>query len=487
MLRASRPGAGRMGSTLMPQQPDILLVVVDALRAPNLGAYEYQRLTSPFLDSIAARSSVFDAAFAPNPPTEPSLTTLLSGVDALTHGVFAMEADASPPSDLDSLPRALARAGYQTVMVSPRWPWTEWIAGQFQQFRDSSYVRRIPLAWRKAERTTSLALEALRDLDADRPAFVVAHYLDTHTPYLPPPPYDRLFYPGEPGREFDPVPDPLGPRLARSIIPLYQRSWIGFAADPEWVVAQYDGAIRYFDSWLQVLVEAFERRTGREAVVVVTADHGEVLLENDESMFEHVGLRAPVLRIPLIVRTPGATPRRVGATALTQQIAGTLAALGGAAWADAHPRPVLPDGVDADDTPFISTYATRYFELAIQAGGTKYLERLRADGSVSETVTVDAATDVTCEGRPGSLPLPAAELDTVRARLVEQRSRLNGTREHSAFEAWRWSKPEGAAIVAARLARLGYEEEGPVDIDAEGNVKNELLRWRDIAEGLSTD
>ena len=477
-----------------PGQPDVLLVVADALRAANLGCYGYGRDTSPNIDRLAAGGRVFAHAFAPNPPTEPSFTSMLSGLGAPSHGVFAMMAGARPPSSMDSLPRAMARAGYRTVIVSVL---KGWISEQFEITVDSTYTRRIPFAWRKAEYTTTRALTALRELDNDQPLFMLVHYLDSHTPYLPPPPYDRLFYPGEPGREFDPVPNPLGPRLARSPVALYHRAWIGFAADPDWVVAQYDGAIRYLDSWLQVLFDAFQARAGGDGLVVLTADHGEVLLEDDESMFEHIGLRDPVLRIPLIVAGRGVPRDRVDATVVNSQVAHTLIGAAGAAWGDGIGRSghdLLADRVQGAGV-FLATYATRYFELAAHAGDRALVQRLseRGDVRAERLVTANGGTaeGFAARSSEGDLvaPLRAVleETEQLRSAMTSQRSALAGTEGHRLFEAWRWSKPEGAAVVAARLARLGYEEEGPVVVDAEGNVKNELLRWRDIAEELSPE
>jgi arylsulfatase A-like enzyme len=66
---------------------NIVLIAMDTQRADHLGCYGYNKETSPFLDSLAARGVVFEKCYAPNIPTHPSFTTMLSGKEAITHNI----------------------------------------------------------------------------------------------------------------------------------------------------------------------------------------------------------------------------------------------------------------------------------------------------------------------------------------------------------------------------------------------------------------
>jgi arylsulfatase A-like enzyme len=70
---------------------NIVLIALDTQRADHLGCYGYKdktgRDTSPFIDSIAAQGVVFERCYAPNIPTHPSFTTMLTGKEAITHDI----------------------------------------------------------------------------------------------------------------------------------------------------------------------------------------------------------------------------------------------------------------------------------------------------------------------------------------------------------------------------------------------------------------
>jgi hypothetical protein len=66
---------------------NIVLIALDTQRADHLGCYGYGKDTSPFLDAVAARGVVFERCYAPNIPTHPSFTTMLTGKEAITHDI----------------------------------------------------------------------------------------------------------------------------------------------------------------------------------------------------------------------------------------------------------------------------------------------------------------------------------------------------------------------------------------------------------------
>ncbi|MEO6907591.1 MAG: sulfatase-like hydrolase/transferase, partial [Abditibacteriaceae bacterium] len=67
---------------------NIVLLVLDTQRADHLGCYGYSKNVSPMIDSIAARGVVFESCYAPNIPTHPSFTTMLTGKEAIAHDII---------------------------------------------------------------------------------------------------------------------------------------------------------------------------------------------------------------------------------------------------------------------------------------------------------------------------------------------------------------------------------------------------------------
>ena len=130
--------------------------------------------------------------------------------------------------------------------------------------------------------------------------------MDPHAPYLPPEPYERIFYSGD---ECDPTNKSMEPVLAFKPFRDFLASWLPPGiTDQEYVTAQYDGAIAYMDAAIQTLFTALESRgILDETIVAVNGDHGETLYEHD-CFFDHHGIYDNVLHVPLILRYPAALP-----------------------------------------------------------------------------------------------------------------------------------------------------------------------------------
>src|SRR5437660_2718888 len=102
-----------------PRKPDILLVVIDTLRADRLGCYGNDRGLTPFIDSLAARGWVFRNAYAQSSWTIPSVASLLTSRYPSQHGAFSYTS--MLPDDELTLPEVLQANGYATGGVSANW------------------------------------------------------------------------------------------------------------------------------------------------------------------------------------------------------------------------------------------------------------------------------------------------------------------------------------------------------------------------------
>jgi len=140
--------------------------------------------------------------------------------------------------------------------------------------------------------------------------------MDPHSPYLPPKPFERMFYDGN---ECDPDNHSLDALYEFKPFVDYFRSWFPEGCtDSEYIDAQYDGAIAYMDAAIQTIFTSLAKLgIEEETLVVVTSDHGETLNEHD-CYYDHHGLYETNLRIPLILRFPGKLPAGKRVKSMTQ-------------------------------------------------------------------------------------------------------------------------------------------------------------------------
>ncbi|NLG28507.1 MAG: sulfatase-like hydrolase/transferase, partial [Chloroflexi bacterium] len=131
-------------------------------------------------------------------------------------------------------------------------------------------------------------------------------HMDPHSPYLPPYPFERIFYHGN---ETDPRNHSMDACMAFKPFRDYFASWMPPGiTDDEYVIAQYDGAIAYMDASIQAIFTAMEDLGILDnTIVVINSDHGETLNDH-ECYYDHHGLYDCTLHVPLIIRYPGKMP-----------------------------------------------------------------------------------------------------------------------------------------------------------------------------------
>ncbi len=287
-----------------------LMIAVDSLRADRLGCYGYARPTTPFIDTFAGHSAVFENCYAPSIPTQPSFTTMFTGQWPTSHGIVAHRGRWSLGGNAPFLPEFLQRAGYATAAVDNlavhHKPW-------FSRGFDVCLNPRESGTYPDCFRFNELAIEWLKARGRE-PFFLFVHYWDPHTPYMPPRRYRDLFYSGDPTVENRGSLDGFYRRPLRK---WWTSGWLGQMAsewpdaagaqitDIEFVRSQYDAEVRCVDDGIQELLGVLdELGIAEETAVFIFGDHGEELGEHG-IYFDHHGLYESDIHVPLIVRWPG--------------------------------------------------------------------------------------------------------------------------------------------------------------------------------------
>ena len=309
-----------MTNRMTTRMANIVLIALDTQRADHLGCYGYHRDTSPVLDEVARGGVLFERCYAPNIPTHPSFTTLFSGKEAITHDIVNIGGRVPIRDGIRLLPEILADNGYATAAVDNM---GRHFSRGFERYHTYQWDRSVPTELRKAETVTNIALPVLEELTRDdRPFFLFLHYWDPHTPYLPPRGYDRLYY--DDRDPYDPTNHSMDEAWSWEPFKWYFHDWMPGVTDADYVVNLYDGEIRYMDDQLARVFAALEP-IREDTIVVVTADHGEILTEQ-LGYFDHHGLYEGNVHIPLIISWPGTLPagRRVPGLVQNLDVAQTL-------------------------------------------------------------------------------------------------------------------------------------------------------------------
>ncbi len=323
-------------------QPNIILISLDTVRADHLSLYGYRRPTTPHLEAWARRrGTVFESTVASAPWTLPSHAAMLSGLDAVHHGV---NRHGPVPPSLELLPERLRDAGYATyastagVLLTPRLG----LGRGFDDFWVRGKMASLPEWNAELERGVTDAVRWLK-AHRDERFFLFFHTFEAHAPYQPREPYFSRFggnvkalNGGQPvWLEADGFEDTVRPDSRLFLPPVsaggvtHPKRVLG-PQDRELATALYDSGLAYIDEQLSPLLQALESEgLMDDTIVVVTSDHGESLYEH--GLVGHSSLYDHDLKVPLVIAAPHAAAlgQRVGTQVRSVDIAPTLADLAG--------------------------------------------------------------------------------------------------------------------------------------------------------------
>jgi len=282
------------------RRPNIILILFDALRADHVGAYGYERNTTPVLDRFARECVLFSRAVSASNWTPVSTAAMLSGLYAFSHGLIPPSKDTGPAlqmalrlgENVEVIAERLKRAGYTTAAVSAN----SWHKDEFGFFRGFEIFRVDRTAY--ANDINRYAFQVIKKMIRKKnPFFLYLHYIDPHKPYNPPHAYEKSF------------PAPLRDRR--------------YPGDISSLIDLYDGEVQFADRMIGELFEEL-RREGlyKETFIIVTADHGEQFMERGQQGHGEQ-LYMEEIHIPLIMKS-GASPHRVHETVSNIDIYSTI-------------------------------------------------------------------------------------------------------------------------------------------------------------------
>ncbi len=260
----------------------VVLISIDTCRADYLGCYGYEKNTTPNIDAVAAEGTLFEFAYSPVPYTRPAHATMLTGTTPLRHNIH------DNWSNLDTSNHTLAEMlkenGYKTGAVVSSYvlgsefgldqgfeyyydKFGDWAGLKDVDERDGGFTQQWrderAISQRRAGESTEIALQWLDEHAKDK-SFLFLHYFDPH-------------------HEYDP-PEPYASRFARN---------------------RYAGEIAYVDNCIGQVVDKLKALgLYDKTLLIITADHGEMLGEHGETSHGYFIYQSNI-RVPLIIKAPG--------------------------------------------------------------------------------------------------------------------------------------------------------------------------------------
>lgn len=277
----------------------IVMAFIDTLRRDHLGTYGYARAPSPNIDALAAQGVVFDDARTVAPWTLPSTRSVLSGMQPERW------------STSTHLPATLAAAGWSTAAFVGN----IYLTSNFDMAGDWGQHNAVNLPY--ADYEVERGVDYLAH-HADEDTLLMVHFMDLHLPYKELWPWRNRYVTAE--------PPGLGSVFNRGELLMYASDRARKAAVTSYLIDRYDQNLAAVDDALARLFAA----AGPDAVQVVFADHGEEFFDHGDLEHGHT-LYDELLRVPLIVRAPGLTPRRVAEPVSLLDVTPTLLDLVGVA------------------------------------------------------------------------------------------------------------------------------------------------------------
>ena len=284
---------------------NVVLITIDTLRADHLSCYGYDRNTSPNIDSIAEKGSIFKNVLAPSSWTAPAVVSLLTSVYPINHGVNhgigyrkneTLHIQEVFSSELVTLAEILKEHGYTTFGAVSNLHLSE----QFGFARGFDYFKC--LSFRAAPLVNKTVYSWENKIKHSDKFFLWVHYFDPH----------HYFHARTPWIE------DYTSRELTDQLNLSKKTWAelsnlipAFKEYPQALsnlVALYDSEINFVDSHIGELIQKFE--LNKDTLLIITSDHGEEFLEHNE-LGHGKNLYRETTDIPLIIKLPESSTRSI--------------------------------------------------------------------------------------------------------------------------------------------------------------------------------
>jgi arylsulfatase A-like enzyme len=314
------------------RRPNVILITLDSVRADHLSLYGYARNTTPVLKEFATTAFVYTSAISSANHTLPSHGAIFTGMPPSRNGADRYFPNASTyvPNRIGPKPvlaELLLQRGYRTGGFAANTAFLLPIFGfdrgfeiydceiadtffsqtGYRQYLLRSLLRhlmaeliapvRSDAVFLDAEQINQKAINFVRSARVNRdPFFLFLNYMDAHSPYVPPHPYEQRFPGNDPSFRWAQYSN-LADRSIWLHQPMTDREF-------QHLTSQYDGSIAYLDRKLGELFERLRELDAlQDTLVVITADHGEgfgesYIVGHGISLYQHQ------IHVPLIIKFP---------------------------------------------------------------------------------------------------------------------------------------------------------------------------------------
>lgn len=287
-------------SRIRKDEPNIILISVDTLRADHLGCYGYSRDTSPTIDQLAKEGVLFVNTYSHSPTTLPSHMSMLTSLYPTNHGVYTVslgrslrEGQKLDPS-IVTLPDLLRSKNYFTTAITGGGQVSSYYG--FSKGFDCYQENKGNLLEDTAESLFEKTAHWINN-NRDKKFFLFLHTYQVHTPYVPPSPYDRMYLNKKAKWKEGYLIEILEERQGK-----YSKLTND---EKENLISLYDGEIRYADEYFikPLIAELKKLNLYDQTMIIITSDHGEEFYEHKGWEHGH-SLYNELIRVPLIIKFP---------------------------------------------------------------------------------------------------------------------------------------------------------------------------------------
>jgi len=277
---------------------NIVLITVDALRSDSMSCYGYQYETCANIDEFSKKSLLFKNTYCTIPKTSASIASIMTGLHPYVHKTRPTQGPLA--SKNITIAEALRLKGYYNYAVVDN-------ANLSKTFQFNQGFNEYIEVWEniddKKESTQYITEKGIKFLNKkrDTPFFLWLHYMETHTPYMPP---EKYIEQKNKGRDITKIENKIVAGTIHERTLLEEHHFEGY------FTSLYEGAIKYADEEIGKIIDLFYKNNWhKNTLFIISSDHGEDLGEYNY-FFNHGMLTFnPGIRVPLIVYMPGFKPK----------------------------------------------------------------------------------------------------------------------------------------------------------------------------------